>query len=90
MRSEGKCSSLTNPWPARDMAGHRCVEEETYIQEARPRNRWHQYGESSSAASSEAHIASEQVRVESNGHQMSQAAEMRGQLNHIDFIRLTK
>ena len=48
-----------------------------------PGNRWDQYGESSSAASSEAHIASEQVSMESNW-------DMRGQVNHIDFRRPTK
>ena len=70
VRSEGKHSSPTNPWPrdpeaeARDMAGVQ-KRKPTYKRQG-PGNRWDQYGESSSAASSEAHIASEQVYVESN------------------------
>ena len=70
VRSEGKYSSPTNPWPrdpeaeARDMAGVQ-KRKPTYKGQG-PGNSWDQYGESSSAASSEAHIASEQVSVESN------------------------
>ena len=70
VRSEGEHSGVTNPWPrdpeaeARDMAGvHK--RKPTYKRQG-PGNRWDQYGESSSATSSEAHIASEQISVESN------------------------
>ena len=71
LRSEGAYSCPTNPWPrdleaeANDMA--------LLIQKRKPMhrrqgqgNRWDQYGESSSATSSEAHVMSEKAKVESN------------------------
>ena len=70
VRAEGRYSSPTNPWPRipeseeRDTAG---VQKRKPIYKRQgPGNRWDQYGESSSAASSDAHITSEQVSVESN------------------------
>ena len=70
VRPEGENSSPTNPWPRdleaepREMVGVQ-KRKPTYKRQG-PGNRWDQYGESSSAASSEAHTASEQVSVESN------------------------
>ena len=94
VRAEGEYSVPTNPWPRdsereeRDTTG---VKKRKPVYRRRgPSNRWDQYGESSSAASSEAHITSEQVSMESNwahGHHLSQPAEVRGQLSHIDFRR---
>ena len=68
--AEGRYTVQTNPWPRdteteeRDTAG---VQKRKPVHKRQgPSNRWDQYGESSSAASSEAHIASEQVSMESN------------------------
>ena len=68
IRSEGKYVASTNPWlrdeqkEARDVAG---VQKRKPYTHRRQGNRWDQYGESSSAASSEAHIASDNVHSES-------------------------
>ena len=68
IRSEGKYVASTNPWPrddqkeARDIAG---VQKRKPYTHRRQGNRWDQYGESSSAASSEAHITSDNVHSES-------------------------
>ena len=68
IRSEGKYVATTNPWPrdeqreARDIAG---VQKRKPCTHRRQGNRWDQYGESSSAASSEAHITSDNVHSES-------------------------
>ena len=62
IRSEGKFAASTNPWPrdeqkeARDIAG---VQKRKPYPHRRQGNRWDQYGESSSAASTEAHITSD-------------------------------
>ena len=64
VRTEGKYSVPTNPWPRdpekeeRDVAG---VQKRKPYVHRRQGNRWDQYGESSSAASSEARITSEQA-----------------------------
>ena len=88
VRAEGDYTVPMNPWPRdpekeeRDIAG---------VQKRKPVYR--RQGESSSAASSEAHITSEQVNNESKwarGHLLSQPAETSGQLNPIDFRRPTK
>ena len=70
VRAEGRYAVPTNPWPRnpemeeRDIVG---VQKRKPIYKRQgPSNRWDQYGESSSAASSEANIASEQVSMESN------------------------
>ena len=68
IRSEGEYVVPTNPWPrdeqreARDIA---VVQKRKPYAHRRQGNRWDQYGESSSAASSEAHIASDNVYSES-------------------------
>ena len=68
IRSGGKYVASTNPWPrdeqkeARDIAG---VQKRKPYTHRRQGNRWDQYGESSSAASSEAHITSDNVHSES-------------------------
>ena len=68
VRSEGRYVAPTNPWPrdldkeARDIAG---VQKRKPYTHRRQGNRWDQYGESSSAASSEAHITSEPLKDES-------------------------
>ena len=68
IRSEGKYVASSNPWPrdeqkeARDIAG---VQKRKPYTHRRQGNRWDQYGESSSAASSEAHIMSDYVHSES-------------------------
>ena len=62
-RSEGQYVAPSNPWPrdeqkeARDIAG---VQKRKPYTHRRQGNRWDQYGESSSAASSEAHVTSDQ------------------------------
>ena len=69
VRAEGVYVVPTNPRPRdpekeeRDTTG---VQKRKPYVYRRQGNHWDQYGESSSAASSEAHIASEQVNVESN------------------------
>ena len=68
IRSEGEYVASTNPWPrdeqkeARDITG---VQKGKPYSHRRQGNRWDQYGESSSAASSEAHIRSDNVQSES-------------------------
>ena len=68
VRAEGKFIVPMIPWPRnpekeeRDVAG---VQKRKPYVHRRQGSRWDQYGESSSAASSEAHIASEQVNSES-------------------------
>ena len=68
IQSEGKYAATSNPWPrdeqkeARDIAG---VQKRKPYTHRRQGNRWDQYGESSSAASSEAHIMSDYVHSES-------------------------
>ena len=70
VRTEGVYTVPTNPWPRdpekeeRDTTGAR--KRKPVYRRQGPGNRWDQYGESSSAASKEAHIASEQVSMESN------------------------
>ena len=70
VRAEGAFTVPTNPWPRRaeteerDTAG--LQKRKPIYKRQGPSNRWDQYGESSSAASSEAHIASEQVSMESS------------------------
>ena len=67
-RSEGKYAATFNPWPrdeqneTRDITG---VQKRKPYVPRRQGNRWDQYGESSSAASSEAHIMSDYVHSES-------------------------
>ena len=69
VRTQGVYTAPTNPWPRdpekeeRDITG--VQERKPVYRRQGPSNRWDQYGESSSAASSEAHIASEQVSMES-------------------------
>ena len=82
VRTEGVFAVPTNPWP-RDPEKEK--QDTTGMQKRKPvyrrqgpGNRWDQYGESSSATSAEAHIASEQVSMESNW------------VNHIDFRRPIK
>ena len=66
-RSAGKYAASFNPWPrdeqreARDITG---VQKRKPYTHRRQGNRWDQYGESSSAASSEAHIMSDHVHSE--------------------------
>ena len=68
IRSEGTYVVPTSPWPrdsekeARDIAG---VQKRKTYTHRRQGNRSDEYGESSSAASSEAHIMSDQVKGES-------------------------
>ena len=68
IRSEGEYAAPTNPWPrdeqreAKDVSGMQKRKPYPY---RRRGNRWDQYGESSSAPSSEAHIASDNVYSES-------------------------
>ena len=68
IRSEGSYATSSNPWPreeqkeARDITG---VQKRKPYTHRRKGNRWDQYGESSSAASSEAHIMSDHVHSES-------------------------
>ena len=68
IRASGIYSTVDNPWPrdaekeTRDIAG--AAKRKPYPHR-RQGNRWDQYGESSSAASSEAHIASDHVHSES-------------------------
>ena len=68
VRSEGRYVTPTNPWPrdpekeTRDSAS---VQKRKPYTHRRQGNRWDQYGESSSAASSEAHIVSDQMNSES-------------------------
>ena len=68
IRSEGRYAVPTNPWPrdlqkeARDIAG---VQKRKPYTHRRQGNRWDQYGESSPAASSEAHVMSDHMHSES-------------------------
>ena len=68
IRASGVYATVDNPWPrnaekeTRDIAG--AAKRKPYPHR-RQGNRWDQYGESSSAASSEAHIASDHVHSES-------------------------
>ena len=68
IRAEGKYVATSTPWPrdevreARDIAG---VLRRKPCPHRKQGNRWDQYGESSSAASSEAHITSDYVNSES-------------------------
>ena len=68
IRASGIYAIVQNPWPrdgekeARDIAG--ATKRKPYPHR-RQGDRWDQYGESSSAASSEAHIASDHVHRES-------------------------
>ena len=68
-RTEGVYAVPTDPWPGDP---EKEEQDTTGVQKRKPYvyrrqgNRWDQYGESSSAASSEAHIVSEQVSKESN------------------------
>ena len=68
IRAEGEYATTENPWPrdevkeSRDIAG---MQKRKPYPHRRQGNRWDQYGESSSAASSEAHIASDNVHSES-------------------------
>ena len=67
VRAEGDYIVSTNPWPRDPEKEER---DTTGVQKRKPvyrrqGNRWDQYGESSSAASSEARITSEQVNNES-------------------------
>ena len=70
VRTEGKYTAPASPWPRdpereeRDTTG--VQKRKPVYRRQGPSNRWDQYGESSSAASSEARIASEQVSMESN------------------------
>ena len=70
-KGDEKYSSSTNPWP-RDMEAE-ARETSAVIQKRKPTykrqglgNRWDQYGESSPATSSEAHVMSEKANVESD------------------------
>ena len=68
IRAEGKYVAVQTPWPrdeekeASDIA--RATKRKPYTHR-RQGHQWDQYGESSSAASSEAHIASDYVHSES-------------------------
>ena len=68
IRASGMYATVDNPWPrdaekeTRDIAG--ATKRKPYPHR-RQGNRWDQYGESSSAASSEAHIVSDHVHRES-------------------------
>ena len=68
IRSEGGYATSSNPWPrdeqreARDITG---VQKRKPYTHRRQGNRWDQYGESSSAASSEPHIMSDYAHSES-------------------------
>ena len=68
IRAEGKYATVRTPWPrdevkeTRDIAG--ATRQKPYTHR-RQGNRWDQYGESSSAASSEAHNTSDYVHSES-------------------------
>ena len=68
IRATGIYAAVKTPWPrdeekeARDIAG--ATKRKPYPSR-RQGNRWDQYGESSSATSSEAHITSDYVREES-------------------------
>ena len=82
IRSEGRYVAPTNPWPrdldkeARDIAG---VQKRKPYTQRRQGNRWDQYGESSSAAYSEAHVASEQLKDESTWGPCESASKDRRQ-----------
>ena len=65
VRTEGVYTAPTNPWP-RDPDTTGVQKRKPVYRRQGPSNRWDQYGESSSATSSEAHITSEQVSMESN------------------------
>ena len=68
IRASGIYATVQKPWPrngekeARDIAG---ATKRKLYPHRRQGNRWDKYGESSSAASSEAHIASDHVHSES-------------------------
>ena len=68
VRAEGTYSVPTNPWP-RDQEKEKHETMGIVYRRGNPMSikgkvtRWDQYGESSSAASSEAHIMSEQVNT---------------------------
>ena len=72
VRTEGvyTAPAPTRPWPRdpeREERGTTGVQKRKPVYRRQgPSNRWDQYGESSSVASSEARIASEQVSTESN------------------------
>ena len=70
-RSEGEYATTESPWPrdevkeSRDISGLQKRKPYGPYPHRRQGNRWDQYGESSSAASSEARIASDNVHSES-------------------------
>ena len=70
-RSEGKYAASFNPWPRDEQREARDITVITGVQKRKPYthrrqgNRWDQYGESLSAASSEAHVMSDYVHSES-------------------------
>ena len=92
IRSEGRYVASSNPWPrdeqkeARDITG---VQKRKPYTHRRQGNRWDQYGESSSAASSEAHVMSDYVHSESTWGPYESPNGTNGQLNPIDFKRPT-
>ena len=76
VRSEGKYVTPTNPWP-RDQEKE--TRDMTSVQKRKPHvprgNRWDQYGEASSATSSEAHITSDPMNSESTWGPWEQAGK---------------
>ena len=98
LRSEGEFCCPKKTWP-RDLEAE-AREMALIIQKRKPTYKrpgqgelWDQYGESSSATSSEAHVMSEKANVESNGahgRRMSQAIRTRSLLSHTDFNRPTR
>ena len=89
IRAEGKYVAAQTPWPrdeekeASDIA--RATKRKPYAHR-RQGNRWDQYGESSSAASSEARIASDYVQSESTWGPYESAHRDK----RIDFKRPTE
>ena len=89
VRASGEYAPVENPWPRiadkeeRDIAGATNRKPYTHRRQG---NRWDQYGESSSATSSEAHIASDYVHKKSTWDLVSLWVETREQLT-TDFRR---
>ena len=77
VRSEGKYAVTENPWPrnedqeARDFVN---VQKRKMFTPRGPSNRWDQYGEDSSATSSEAHIVSDSANAETKWGPCEQAS----------------
>ena len=91
IRAGGKYVAVPTPWPRDEVKEARDIASATKrkpFTHPRQGNRWDQYRESSSAASSEAHITSHEWTmyiVSRLGVHMSLPTETNGQLNPIDL-----